>query len=72
MNEFGKEVKKICIDLNLTQHAIAETIGLSDNGLSNALNRDNVGLQQMRRIADAMHCDLEIRLVPKKHNEKDN
>lgn len=65
MNEFGKEVKKVCVDLDITQHSIAESLGMSDNGLSNALNRSNVGLQQMRRIADVMNCDLEIKLKPK-------
>ena len=65
MNEFGKEVKKVCIDMNITQRSIAEAIGISENGLSNALNRSNVGLQQMRKIADAMNCDLEIKLKPK-------
>ena len=65
MNEFGKEVKKICIDLNITQHSIAESLGMSDNGLSNTLNRSNVGLKQMQRIADVMNCDLEIKLKPK-------
>ena len=65
MNEFGKVVKKTCIDLNISQHEIAQRLGMSDNGLSNALNRDNVGLQQMRRIADVLQCDLEIKLTPK-------
>ena len=67
MNDFGREVKKACIDMNMTQHQIAQRLGISDNGLSNALNRDNVGLQQMKRIADILHCDLEIKLIPKQN-----
>lgn len=66
MNEFGKEVKKKCVDLGVTQHYIAESIGLSDNGLSNALNRDNLGLIQMQKIANALNCELQIKLIPKK------
>ncbi len=66
MNDFGKEVRKKCIDLGVTQHYVAESIGLSDNGLSNALNRDNLGLLQMQKIANALNCELKIQLVPKK------
>lgn len=65
MNDFGKEVKKKCIDLGITQHQIAEAIGLSDNGLSNALNRKNLGLIQMQKIADALNCELKIELISK-------
>lgn len=65
MNDFGKEVRKKCIDLGVTQHYVAESIGLSDNGLSNALNRDNLGLLQMQKIANALNCELKIQLIPK-------
>lgn len=65
MNDFGKEVRKKCIDLGVTQHYVAESIGLSDNGLSNALNRANLGLLQMQKIANALNCELKIQLVPK-------
>lgn len=64
MNDFGREVKKTCIDLGLTQHYIAQKIGLSDNGLSNSLNRDNISLNKMKEIASAMNCELQIKLIP--------
>lgn len=66
MNDFGKEVKKKCVDFGVTQHQIAEAMGLSDNGLSNALNRKNLGLIQMQKIADALNCELKIELISKK------
>ena len=66
MNDFGREVKKICIDLGITQHSIAQAIGMTDNGFSNTLNRGNVGLQQMQKVADALNCELQIKLIPKK------
>lgn len=65
MNEFGREVKKTCVDLGLTQHYIAQKAGLSDNGLSNSLSRDNISLTKMKEIASAMGCELQIKLVPK-------
>ena len=64
MNQFGLITKKYCLENNIKQRDIAEKIGLSQNGLSNALNRDNVSLQQMQRIATALHCKLVIDLQP--------
>lgn len=66
MNQFGIEVKKMLIEKGITQHSIAKKIELTDNGLSNALKRENVGLQQMQRIAEALNCDLKIELIPKR------
>jgi len=66
LNQFGIEVKKMLIEKGITQHSIAKKIELTDNGLSNALKRENVGLQQMQRIAEALNCDLKIELIPKR------
>lgn len=66
MNQFGLITKKYCLENNIKQRDIAEKIGLSQNGLSNALNRDNVSLQQMQRIATALGCKLVIDLQPLK------
>lgn len=62
MNQFGLITKKYCLENDIKQREIAEKIGLSQNGLSNALNRDNVSLQQMQRIASALNCKLVIEL----------
>ena len=62
MNQYGIEVKKKLIEKGLNQRYIAEKIGISQNGLSNALNRDNISLLQMQRIADSIGCKLVISL----------
>ena len=62
MKHYGKEVKKKLIEKGLNQRYIAEKIGLSANGLSNALNRDNISLLQMQRIAESLNCKLVIEL----------
>ena len=60
MNTFGKIFKIYILQNDIKQKDVAKLIGISENGLSNALKRDNVGLQQMERIAEALDCDLEI------------
>lgn len=66
MNTFGKIFKIYILQNDIKQKDVAKLIGISENGLSNALKRDNVGLQQMERIAEALDCDLKIELIPRK------
>ena len=66
MNTFGKIFKIYILQNDIKQKDVAKLIGISENGLSNALKRDNVGLQQMARIAEALDCDLKIELIPRK------
>ena len=66
MNQYGLEVKKKLLEKGLNQRYIAEKIGLSQNGLSNALNRDNISLLQMQRIAESIGCKLHIELIDTK------
>ena len=57
--------KKYLLRNNLKQKDIVEKLGLSKNAISQSLNRDNISLDKMLLIADALDCDLEIKLVPR-------
>ncbi len=70
MSIFGNIVKKYCIDKKITQKEIAEKIGKLPTAVSNLLNRDNISLDKMLLIADALDCDLEIKLKPRKNLDK--
>lgn len=65
MNQFSLQVKEYLLRNNLKQKDIVEKLGLSKNAISQSLNRDNISLDKMILIADALDCDLEIRLVPR-------
>ena len=65
MNQFSLQVKEYLLRNNLKQKDIVEKLGLSKNAISQSLNRDNISLDKMLLIADALDCDLEIKLVPK-------
>lgn len=69
MNQFSLQVKEYLLRNNLKQKDIVEKLGLSKNAISQSLNRDNISLDKMLLIADALDCDLEIKLIPK--NTKD-
>jgi len=65
MNIFGNMVKKMLIDKQQTQKNIAEIMQMSVRGFNNLLNRDNISLDKMQAIADALDCELVIELKPK-------
>lgn len=69
MNKFGYAVKKYLLDNNLKQQIIADNSGISKGAISQALNRDNISLDKMQAITDALNCDLEITLKPR-NNKK--
>lgn len=62
---FQKLVKKRMVDLDLNQEKLAAMIGRSRQTLSTALKNDNLKEKDMRKIADAMNCDLVIELIPR-------
>ena len=66
MNLFGYTVKKYLLEHNLKQTDIVQNSDMSKATVSKLLTRDNLSLDKMLEIADALNCDLEIKLVPKK------
>ena len=62
---FRKLVKKRMIDLEINQAKLAEMIGRSRQALCISLKNDNLRENDMRKIADAMNCDLVIELRPR-------
>lgn len=70
LNLFGNVVKHYLIDNDLTQKSIADTLNTGRNTINNLLNRDNISLDKMIMIADALDCDLEINLKPRSEKNK--
>lgn len=66
MNQFALQVREYLLKNNLKQKTIVDKLGLSKNAVSQALSRDNISLDKMLLIAEALDCDLKIELVPKK------
>lgn len=70
MNVFGDTVKKVLIDKHITQVEVALKIGIHKSSLNSLLNRNNISLEKMQEIADALDCDLVISLVPKEPQQE--
>lgn len=65
MNQFALQVREYLLKNNLKQKTIVDKLGLSKNAVSQALSRDNISLDKMLLIAEALDCDLEINLKPR-------
>ncbi len=71
MNTFGSIVKHFMVDYGITQREIADKIGCNPNTISQLLSRDNISLDKMLLITDALNCDLKITLEPRTNKPLD-
>lgn len=65
MNKFSLLFKTYMYEKKIRQIDIATKLGTSQNAVSKTLLGDNITLDQMIKYADAVDCDLEIKLVPR-------
>lgn len=50
---------------NISLNELAEKVGTTPQNLSGKFRRDNLSEKDMRDIAEALGCDLQINLVDK-------
>lgn len=65
MNRFCLLYKTYLMEKEIKQLDIAKKLGITSTAVSKFLKNDNVTLDQMVKYADAVDCDLEIKLVPR-------
>lgn len=69
MSKFGYIVKDYLLKNHIQQKTISENSELSSSSVSQMLKSENIGLNNMIAIADALGCDLDIVLVPRNQNQ---
>lgn len=62
---FGEVVKEKLKAKGLKQQYLADTLLIDKSAVSHLLNRDNISLDKMQAIANALNCELVIELKPK-------
>ena len=68
MNKFSLLYKSYLYEKNIKQLDIAEKLGVTQASISKTLKGDNITLEQMAKLADAVDCDLDIKLVPRNNS----
>lgn len=66
MNRFTFLVKEYLLKNNLKQKIISDNLNMSSSATSQLLSQDNISLNKMLLIAEALDCDLKIELIPRK------
>lgn len=69
MSKFGYIVKDYLLKNHIQQKTISDNSELSSSSVSQMLKSENIGLNNMIAIANALDCDLDIVLVPRKSNQ---
>ena len=69
MSKFGYIVKDYLLKNHIQQKTISDNSELSSSSVSQMLKSENIGLNNMIAIADALDCDLDITLVPRKPDQ---
>lgn len=61
--QMKKEIKKIIIDNDMTQKEVADKMECKPQQFVNIINKENFAFRDMKRICEAMNCDLVIDVV---------
>ena len=66
----SEKIKVVLKRRGMTMGQLAERTSQTRQNLSNKMTRDNFPEKELREIANALDCDLEINLVMRDTNEK--
>ena len=61
--QMKKEIKKTIIDNGMSQKEVADKMECKPQQFTNIINKENFAFRDMKRICDAMGCDLVIDIV---------
>lgn len=61
----SQQIRIAMLKKNVSLNELAEKVGTTAQNLSGKFRRDNLSEKDMRDIAKALGCDLQIRLVDK-------
>lgn len=67
---FSKKVKSCLVYKDMKQKDLAEKIGTVRTNITNKLNSDNFSEKDMQSIANALNCELVIKLIDKETGQE--
>ena len=67
---FSKKVKLSLVYKDMKQKDLAEKIGTVRTNITNKLSSDNFSEKDMQSIANALNCELVIKLIDKETGQE--
>lgn len=64
--QLRNEIKKSLIDNGVTQKEVADRMEVKPQQFTNIVNKENLAFRDLKRICNAMDCDLVIDIVKRK------
>ena len=61
--QLKKELKKVQIDNSITAKSVCDKLGMIPQTYQTLINKKQFSFADMKRICDAMNCDLVIDIV---------
>lgn len=61
--DIKKEIKKILLDLDMTQTDVAKMLNMSRQQFNNTFNKANLSFDDINKICNAIGYNLEINIV---------
>lgn len=56
----AEKVRILLVKRKITVTDLAKRLGMSQSNLSNKLSRDNFNEKELKEIAEALNCDLDM------------
>lgn len=66
----SEKIKIVLLKRKMSITELAELIGTQRSNLSNKLSRDNFSEKELRTIAEALNCDLDVSFTLRDTGEK--
>ncbi len=66
-----KEFKKVLIDKGIKQQYVADSLGISKQGLNLKLNKKHVTFDDMQELLKCIGCELHVEFVPVENGKKE-
>lgn len=67
---FSKKVKLCLVYKDMLRKELAQLIGTGVTNLNNKIQRDNFSEKDMQSIANALNCELVIKLIDKETGQE--
>ena len=67
----SEKIKIVLLKRKMTVTSLAEMIGTTRSNLSNKLSRDNFSEKELKEIAEALNCDLDMNFTLRSYSSEE-
>ena len=67
---FSRKIKTCLANKDMLRKELAQLVGTGVTNLNNKIQRDNFSEKDMQSIADALNCELVIKLIDKETGQE--